>query len=92
MELDALTSYRDDTARVQIACLCRDAKQFTGLCDRQARAQATRDFHCNASVTAVTRATLEARQQHGDAMSSCCMASLKRRAFHQHLIKRMCDH
>jgi hypothetical protein len=43
-------------------------------------------------LTAVTLAKLEARQQHGDTMSSFSMASLKRRAFNQHLIDRICDH
>ena len=92
VDVDARTIYRYDKARVQLACLCRDAKQFTGLCDSQARSQATLDFHFNASLTAVTLAKLEAREQHGDAVSSLSMTSLKRRAFNQHLIDRICDH
>jgi type I site-specific restriction endonuclease len=92
VDLDALTIYRYDKARFQIEFLFRDAKQFTGVCDSQARSQAKLDFHCNASLTAVTLAKLEARQQHGDAMSSFSMTSLKRRAFNQHLIDRICDH
>src|SRR2546430_17692713 len=72
--------------------LFRDDKQFTGLCDSQARTQAKLDFHFNASLTAVTLATLEARQQYGDAMSSFSMASLTRRAFNQPLIDRFCDY
>ena len=91
-DLDALTIYRYYKARFQIEFLFRDAKQFTGLCDSQARSQAKLDFHFNASLAAVTLAKLEARQQHGDAMSSFSMASLKRRAFNQHLIDRICDH
>jgi hypothetical protein len=90
--LDALTIYRYDKARVQLEFLFRDAKQFTGLCDCQARAQATLDFHFKASLTAVTLATLEAHQENGDAMSSFSMARLKRRAFNQQLIDRICDH
>jgi hypothetical protein len=46
-----------------IAFLFRDAKQFTGLTDCQARSQAKLDFHFNASLPAVTLAKLEARQQ-----------------------------
>jgi hypothetical protein len=92
VDVDALRIYRYDKARFQIECLFRDAKQFTGLCDSQARSQAKLDFHCNASLTAVTLAKREAHQQHGDAMSSFSMASLKRRAFNQHLIDRICDH
>jgi hypothetical protein len=40
----------------------------------------------------VSLAKLEARQQSGQATSSCSMASLKRRAFNQHLIDRICEH
>jgi DDE superfamily endonuclease len=91
VDLDALTLYRYYKARFQIEFLFRDAKQFTGLCDCQARAQATLDFHFNASLTAVTLAKLEARQQNGGTGASFSMASLKRRAFNQHLIDRICD-
>ena len=90
--LDALTLYRYDKARFQIEFLFRDAKQFTGLTDCQARSQAKLDFHFNASLTAVSLAKLEARQQSGQAPSSCSMASLKRRAFNQHLIDRICEY
>ena len=37
-------------ARFQIEFLFRDSKQFTGLLDCQARAEAALDFHCNASL------------------------------------------
>ena len=47
--------------------LFRDAKQFTGLTDCQARSQAKLNFHFNASLSAVTLAKLEARQQTGEA-------------------------
>ena len=92
VDLDALTIYRYDKARSQIAFLFCDAIQFTGLGDSQARSQAKRDFHFNASLTAMTLAKLEARQQHRDALSSFSMASLKRHAFNQHLLDRICDH
>jgi DDE superfamily endonuclease len=90
--LDALTIYRYYKARFQIEFLFRDAKQFTGLGDCQARSQAKLAFHFHASLTAVTLAKLEARQQHGDAVASFSMASLKRRAFNQHLIDRIYEH
>ena len=90
--LDALTIYRYYKARFHIEFLFRDAKQFTGLGDCQARSQAKLACHFNASLTAATLAKLEARQQHGDAMFSFSMASLKRRAFNQHLIDRICNH
>jgi hypothetical protein len=90
--LDAHTRYRDYKARFQIEFLFRDAKQFAGLTDCQARSPAKLAFHCNASLTAVSLAKLEARQQSGQAAASCSMASLKRRAFTQHLIDRSCEH
>jgi len=90
--LDALTLYRYYKARFQIEFLFRDAKQFTGLTDCQARSQAKLDFHFNATVSAVNLAKLEARQERGYAAPSFSMASLKRRAFNQHLIERICAH
>jgi hypothetical protein len=92
VDLDALTLYCYDKARFQIEFLFRDAKPFTGLMDCQARSQAKLAFHFNASLTAVTFAKLEARQQQGHTALSFSLASLKRRAFNQHLIDRICDH
>ena len=87
--LDALTIYRYYKARFQIEFLFRDAKQCTGLIACQARSQAKLNFHFNASLSAVTLAKLEARQQKGDVASAFSMVSLKRRAFNQHLIERI---
>jgi DDE superfamily endonuclease len=84
--------YRYYKARFQIEFLFRDAKQFTGLSDCQARSKAKLDFHFNASLSAVTFAKLEARQQTGNGAQAFSMASLKRRAFNQHLIDRLCEH
>ncbi len=84
--------YRYDKARFQIEFLFRDAKQFTGLSDCQARAQAKLDFHFNASLSAVTFAKLEAHQQNSNCDQAFSMASLKRRAYNQHLIDRICEH
>jgi DDE superfamily endonuclease len=92
MDLDALTILSYYKARFQIEFLFRDAKQFTGLTDCQARSQAKLNFHFNASLRAVTLATLEARQHNGDTAAAFSMASLKRRAFNQHLIDRICQH
>jgi DDE superfamily endonuclease len=89
LSLDALTLYRYYKARFQIEFLFRDAKQFTGLTDCQARSQAKLNFHFNASLSTVTLAKLEAPQQNGDAASGFSMARLKRRAFNQHLIARI---
>jgi hypothetical protein len=62
------------------------------LTDCQARSQARLNFHFQASLSAVTLATLDARQQNGNAASLFSMASLKRRAFNQHLIERISQH
>ena len=80
VDLDALKLYRYYKARFQIEFLFRDAKQFTGLSDCQARSKGKLDFHFNASLSAVTFAKLEARQASGDGDASFSMASLKRRA------------
>lgn len=90
--LDALRLYRYYKARFQIEFLFRDSKQFTGLIDCQARSKAKLHFHCNASLTAVSLAKLEARQQGHHADQAFSMASLKRRAFNQHLLDRICEH
>jgi hypothetical protein len=90
--LDALKLSRYDKARFQIEFLFRDAKQFSGLSDCQARSQAKLDFHFNASLSAVTFAKLDARHQNGNPDHAFSMASLKRRAFNQHLIDRICEH
>ena len=92
VDLDALRLYHYYKARFQIEFLFRDAKQFSGLSDCQARSQAKLNFHFNASLSAVTFAKLEARQQNGNRDQAFSMASLKRRAFNQHLIDRICEH
>ena len=92
VDLDALTSDRSYKARFQLESLFRDAKQCTGLTDCQARSRAKLTVHCNASLSAVTLATLEARPHNEDAASGFSMASLKRRAFNQQLIERISQH
>ena len=47
VNLEPQRLYRYDKARFQIEFLLRDAKQFTGLSDCQARSKAQRDFHFN---------------------------------------------
>ena len=92
VDLDPLTLYRYYKARFQVEFLFRDAKQFAGLSDCQARSKAKLDFHFNASLSAVTFAKLEARHQSGHGDRAFSMASLKRRAFNQHLVDRICEH
>lgn len=92
VDLEPVALYRYDKARFQIAFRFRDAKPFTGLSDCQARSNAQVDFHFNASLSAVTFAKLEARHQSGHGDQAFSMASLKRRAFNQHLVDRICEH
>jgi DDE superfamily endonuclease len=90
--LSAKTIYRYDKARFQIEFLFRDAKQFTGLSDCQARSAGKLRFHFNASLSAVSCAKLEARQYADQPQAPCSMVSLKRRSFNQHLVDRILDH
>jgi hypothetical protein len=90
--LPAQAIYRYYKARFQIEFLFRDAKQFTGLSDCQARSAAKLRVHFNASLSAVSFAKLEARQPSSQLGQPCSMASLKRRGFNQHLLDRILDH
>ena len=91
-DLDTQTLYRGYKARFQIEFLFRDAKQFTSLSACQARSQAKLHVHFNASMSALTLGKLEALQQSGNAQAGFSMASLKRRAFNQHLLERLSRH
>ena len=88
-DMDAQAIYRSYKARFQIEFLFRDAKQFTSLSGSQARSQAKLHVHFNASMSALTLGKLEARQQNGDSQARFSMASVKRRAFNQHLLERI---
>lgn len=79
--------------RFQIEFLFRDAKQFTGLSDCQARDLLKLDFHFNASFTALNLAKFDAYRQHqGQEPFVFSMASVKRRALNQHLLERFIAH
>ena len=91
-DMDAQRLYRSYKARFQIEFLFRDAKQFTSLSGSQARSQAKLHFHFNASMSALTLGKLEARQQSGGSQTGFSMASVKRRAFNQHLLERISHH
>lgn len=79
--------YRFYKLRFQIEFLFRDAKQFTGLSDCQARDVKKLDFHFNASFTALNLAKLEVHQQQlGNQPFVFSMASVKRRALNDHLL------
>jgi Transposase DDE domain len=79
-------------ARFQIEFIFRDAKQFTGLNDCQARNFTKLDFHFNVSLRVLNLAKLDAWQIHHLANSTkpfvFSMASYKRLAFNRHLLDR----
>jgi hypothetical protein len=86
-ELEASTIYRYYKARFQIEFLFRDAKQFAGFSDCQARDQEALHFHFNASVTTVNLARIIARQeQRAEEQFVFSMASIKQQAFNEHLL------
>lgn len=86
---DILTFYK---SRFQIEFIFRDAKQFTGLADCQARDFTKLDFHFNACLMALNLAKLQAWQSHQSAHPDIpfvfSMASYKRLALNQHLLDR----
>jgi hypothetical protein len=88
VEQDPTDIYKLYTLRFQIEFLFRDAKQFTGLTDCQARNSVKLEFHFNASFTALNLAKVEAVQQQVGTPLSFSMASVKRRAFNEHLLDR----
>lgn len=89
-ELDAKTIYRYYKARFQIEFIFRDAKQFTGLSDCQARCQDSLDFHFNASLTALNLAKVDAYFSFDyDPDTPFSMATQKMVYFNQHLLEKV---
>ena len=71
-------------ARFQIEFLFRDSKQFTGLSDCQARAEAALDFHFNAALAPLNLARTEQLvEQTGESRQVFSMASWKQRQFNE---------
>jgi len=78
--------------RFQIEFLFRDAKQFTGLADCQARNSKALDFHFNTAFSAVNLAKLDLQIQHQQLKQTqlfvFSLASYIRRNFSHQLLKR----
>jgi hypothetical protein len=84
-ELAATDIYRYYKARFHIEFVFRDAKQFAGFADCQARDQAALHFHFNAALSTVNLTRLAAQEQHAQpAPHVFSMASWKQRAFNEH--------
>ena len=89
LELPAKDIYRFYKACFQIEFLFRDAKQFTGLSDCQARCRKALNFHFNAAMTALNLIKLEDRQQASDVEPRVIsIASWKIRNANKHLLER----
>jgi hypothetical protein len=74
-------------ARFQIEFLFRDGKQFTGLADCQARAEAALDFHFNAALATLNLARAEELRAQTDQFPQVfSMASWKQRHFNERLL------
>jgi hypothetical protein len=92
LELAAKDIVRFYKARFQIEFIFRDAKQFLGLNDCQARCSNSLNFHFNASMTALNLLKLEDRKSRlnnpnkGNHVIS--IASWKIRKFNEHLLER----
>lgn len=88
IDLDPIQLYEAYRARFQIEFIFRDAKQFTGLADCQARDAQKLDFHFNAALTALNIAKWEQYQQRDPWEPFVfSMASYKRRKLNQHLME-----
>lgn len=89
-KLDAKTIYRYYKARFQIEFIFRDAKQFTGLSDCQARRQESLDFHFNASLTALNLAKVDAYFSFGyDHDTPFSVATQKMVYFNEHFLEKV---
>jgi len=92
LEIDPLFLYRCYSARFQIEFVFRDARQFTGLADCQARSPEAIDTHVNASLMALNLAKVTLQEtQTEPAPMSFSIASLKRLAFNEHLLDVFID-
>ena len=73
--------------RFQVEFIFRDAKQYTGLSDCQARSGARLAFHFNASLSALNIARLAERSESSAQVFS--MASVKRRGYNRLFLGRI---
>lgn len=91
-QLDGRELVRLYGARFQIEFLFRDAKQFTGLSQCQARDQKALDFHFNASLTTLNLARIEAVKAQGEAVPFVfSMASHKQCAFNEKYLEMISE-
>jgi len=93
LTLDPLDIFNMYRARFQIEFIFRDAKQFTGLTDCQARSKEALNFHFNASLTTLNLLKKQDREQAENSNSKVCsIASWKARYFNENLLDRFISH
>ncbi len=86
-ELGGAELYALYKARFQMEFLFRDAKQWTGLSQCQARDQQALHFHFNASLSAVNLAKIAQTQAQTQTQTEpFSLASWKQKAFNEHLL------
>ena len=87
-KLAARTVVRYYQARFQIEFLFRDAKQFTGLTDGQARDAQALDCHCNVALATLNLVRVSEVQATGtNALPVFSVASWKQRKFNERLVE-----
>ena len=88
VDIDPRHLYRCYTARFQIEFIFREARQFTGLADCQARHPDALDTHVNASLLALNlaKAALQSSSPSSKPMRFS-IASFKRLALNHHLLE-----
>jgi hypothetical protein len=90
VDLDPVLLYQYYAARFQIEFIFRDARQFTGLADCQARSPDALDSHVNASLMALNlaKAAMQSTQPETDSTEPFrfSIASFKRQALNAHLL------
>jgi hypothetical protein len=88
LELSAQLIFEYYKARFSIEFIFRDAKQFAGFSDCQARDQEALHFHFNAAVTSVNLARLLSQEEAKEkAKQVFSMSSIKQRCFNDHLLE-----
>lgn len=86
--LSACNIYRFYKARFQMEFLFRDAKQFTGLVDCQARDEKALNFHFNAALATVNLAKIEdGRRHNSQAAMVFSLSSWKQRYFNEQFLE-----
>jgi hypothetical protein len=87
-ELSAISIFRFYKARFQLEFLFRDAKQFTGLVECQARDEKALHFHFNAALATVNLAKIEAQRRHDNSEAMVfSLSSWKQRYFNEQFLE-----